>query len=302
MLSSKRHSLPSRPEPPKWDSIHQDIEGAADDDVAFSYFSLRREGNLADESAASFETQISPEDDDDELTEKNANGATQSTSGLRQRFGEVIASPTAIDVTSAISNVMAAASDALHKQKTPSVDVASEDASASSSKAGLAGEEKGLEDDAEAAAAAAAAAPSKAKVEETYRRVVSFLEANLKLGVMLGKREEKKLFDQSFESVGEGRDEDFLDPVDDDDDDNEDDGDNDDDEDMFRDDDDEEDEDSMAITSLGGLAGGDTIAECSHYLPKDKQDNFQDLVSKLDKLKGELTVELAGLMEKTSAT
>ena len=201
---------------------------------------------------------------------------------------------------------MAAASDALHKQKTPSVDVASEDASASSSKAGLAGEEEGLEDDAEAAAAAAAAAPSKAQVEETYRRVVSFLEANLKLGVMLGKREEKKLFDQSFESVGEGRDEDFLDPVDDDDDDNDDDGDNDDDddddEDMFRDDDDEDDEDSMAITSLGGLAGGDTIAECSHYLPKDKQDNFQDLVSKLDKLKGELTVELAGLMEKTSAT
>jgi len=281
MLSSKRNTLPSRPEPPKWDSIHQDIEGAADDDVAFSYFSLRREGNLADESATSFETQVSPEEGgDDEITE-NANGATPSTSGLRHRFGEVIAAPTTIDVSSAISNVMAAASDALHKQKTPP------DATEDASTTRLAGEANDEEvEDAEAT-------PSKAKVEETYRKVLNFLEANQKLEVMLGKREEKKLFDQSFESVGEGRDEDFLDPVNDDD---EDDVDNDD-EDRFQDE-----EDSMAITSLGGLAGGDTIAECSHYLPKDKQDNFQDLVSKLDKLKQELTVELAGLMEKTSTT
>jgi len=275
MLSSKRNPLPNRPEPPKWDSIHQDIEGAADDDVAFSFFSLRREGNLADESAASFETQVSPEDADQD-TDENGVGVAPSTSGLRHRFGEVIASPAGIDVSSAISNVMAAASDALHKQKTPPE--AATDASTTGT-----GEE-GEED------AAAASAPTKAKVEETYRKVLNFLEANQKLEVMLGKREEKKLFDQSFESVGEGREEDFLDPVNDDDDD----------EDMFRDEDD--DEDSMAITSLGGLAGGDTIAECNHYLPKDKQDNFQDLVSKLDKLKDELTVELAGLMGKTSTT
>ena len=58
----------------------------------------------------------------------------------------------------------------------------------------------------------------------------------------------------------------------------------------------------MAITSLGGLGGGDTIAECDHYLPRDKQDNFQDLVSKLDNLKQELSKELADLIEKTSVS
>jgi len=283
MLSSKRPSLPSRPEPPKWDSIHQDIECAADDDVAFSFFPRQKDQeHLADESALSFDSQTSPEDEE---TERNAAGTT--TSGLRHRFGEVIASPTAIDVSSAISNVMAAASDALHKQKTPPVD---ESTSTSAADANDGAEnDAGNEDNADAADASSSsssAPPSKAKVDETYRKVLNFLEANEKLQVLLGTREEKKLFDQSFESVGEGRDEDFLDPVNDDDDDEE----------LFKDDED----DSMAITSIGGIGGGDTIAECDHYLPRDKQDNFQDLVSKLDKLKQELSHELAELIDKTT--
>jgi len=280
MLSSKK-SLPSRPEPPKWDSIHQDIESAADDDVAFSFFARPRE-DPADESALSFDSQTSPEDEE---TEKHATGAGGASSGLRHRFGEVINSPTAIDVSSAISNVMAAASDALHKQKTPSPPHDAVSSPVTDESSNVNGDD--VADESEDSNAPLSAA----KVDETYRKVLGFLEANEKLQVLLGTREEKKLFDQSFESVGDGRDEDFLDPVNDDDEEEDND-------DMFKDDED----DSMAITSLGGLGGGDTIAECDHYLPKDKQDNFQDLVSKLDNLKQELSRELADLIEKTSVS
>jgi len=287
MLSKKtKLSLPSRPEPPKWDSIHQDIECAGDDDVAFSFF-LRQRNGIADESAASFESQLSPEEED---TEKNA------ASGLRHRFGEVIAasSPTSIGVSSAISNVVAAASDALNKQRTPSGDGGDKSTSATTTRDdGSSSEGVDVGDDGEEVIAAA---PTKANIDEAYKNVLSFLEANRKLQALLGKREEKKLFDQSFESVGEGRDEDFLDPVDDDDDD--DDVEGIDDRDSFKDDED----DSMAITSIGGLGGGDTIAECDDYLPRDKQDNFQDLVSKLDNLKQELSLELAELMDKTATS
>ena len=283
MLSSKK-SLPSRPEPPKWDSIHQDIESAADDDVAFSFFARPRDDDPADESALSLESQTSPEDEE---TEKHATGggAGGASSGLRHRFGEVINSPTAIDVSSAISNVMAAASDALHKQKTPPTPNDTGSSSATAADDSLRVNGNAAPDDAEDPNAPLSAA----KVDETYRKVLGFLEANEKLQVLLGTREEKKLFDQSFESVGDGRDEDFLDPVNDDDEEEDND-------DLFKDDED----DSMAITSLGGLGGGDTIAECDHYLPRDKQDNFQDLVSKLDNLKQELSKELADLIEKTS--
>lgn len=284
MLSKKtKVSLPSRPEPPKWDSIHQDIFCAGDDDVAFS-FAFRQRNGIADESAASFESQLSPEEEE---TEKNA------ASGLRHRFGEVIAasSPTSMVVSSAISNVVAAASDALNKQRTPSGDGGDKTTSMRKSEDGSSPDGVDAGDDGEEVTAAA---PTKADIDEAYKNVLSFLEANRKLQALLGKREEKKLFDQSFESVGEGRDEDFLDPVDDDDNDVEDN----DDRDSFKDDED----DSMAITSIGGLGGGDTIAECDDYLPRDKQDNFQDLVSKLDNLKQELSFELAELMDKTATS
>ena len=179
MLSKKtKLSLPSRPEPPKWDSIHQDIECAGDDDVAFSFF-LRQRNGIADESAASFESQLSPEEED---TEKNA------ASGLRHRFGEVIAasSPTSIGVSSAISNVVAAASDALNKQRTPSGDGGDKSTSVTTTTRDDGSSPEGVDagDDGEEVIVAA---PTKANIDEAYKSVLSFLEANRKLQALLGK-------------------------------------------------------------------------------------------------------------------
>lgn len=252
MLSSKkaRPSLPSRPEPPKLDSINQDIEGAADDDVAFTFFTRQSQG-LLDESATSIESQVSPEDED---TQKNIRGGVGV--GLRHRFGDV----------------MAAASDAIHKQKAPP--------DADKPLAKYDGDDDVVLSDGGAAKVASSTMAAPMQIEESYKNVLSFLDANRRLQMMLGKTGEK--FDQSFESVGEGKEEDFLDPVDDDDF-----------ADQFQDD------DSLAATSIGAL-GGDTIAECDDYLPRDKRDNFQDLVTKLDKLKQELSLELADLVNKTT--
>jgi hypothetical protein len=255
MLSKKlKASLPARPEPPKLDSIHQDIQSAPSGDVAFSYF-VRQSQTQMDESAASIDSQLAPGEED-----------PLASIGLRHRFGDVI-SPTgstsrnlvAEGVSSAISNVMAAASDVIGKQKSQVDNYSEEDL----------------------AADAGANTVSPAELEETYRKVLKFLEANRKLQVMLGKQEE--LCDQSFESVNEGR-EQFMEPLDDEEDE------------LFREDrllyDDDE--------STAAVLGGDTIAECDDHLPQDKQDNFKDLVTKLDKLKQELSHELAELADKTT--
>merc|ERR1711915_925860 len=121
--------------------------------------------------------------------------------------------------------------------------------------------------DREEASAAAKLEEERQNVEENYRKVLNFLEANRKLQTMLGFQENNKDTSKSKKTeVKEGL-------------------------------------DSITETSICGLVdGGDTIAECYDHLPKDKLDNFKDLVSKLDQLKSELSYELSELIDKTTTS
>jgi len=251
MLSKKSRPLPTRPEPPKWDSIIDDVEYAPDDDVAFSFF--RRSNNLLDESVASIETQIGREQDISPTSPMTPASPTSpfhgaiDAMGLRRRFGDVIGGGSPVK-------------DACDREE---------------------------------AAAAAKLEEERQNVEENYRKVLNFLEANRKLQKMLGLQEDNKgsskskktgvkvdnlALNQSFESVGDAEDS-FREPLDD------------------------EGLDSITETSICGLVdGGDTIAECYDHLPKDKLDNFKDLVSKLDQLKSELSYELSELIDKTTTS